>query len=149
PADQRASCKLEAGVAKRSYLTDQTRSREGALVSEAPGRRRSRVPMALGIFVGVVLLVVVGGAIALRTLLSPERLRTQVIHVTAAKFGAEPDLKTIRLTFVPLGIRLEGFSLPGVEPGDPPLFTFESAHARVRPFPLLARALIIDEIKVV
>lgn len=105
--------------------------------------------MALGVFMGLVVLVVVGGAIALRTLLTPERLRTQVIHVTTAKFGAEPELKSIRLTFIPLGIRLEGFSLPGVEPGDPPLFTFESAHARVRPFPLLARALVIDEIQIV
>jgi hypothetical protein len=105
--------------------------------------------MVLGIILGIVALVVVGGAIALRMLVTPERLRTQVIRVTATQFGAEPELKNIRLTFVPLGIRVEGFSLPGVEPGDPPLFTFESAHARVQPFPLLARALIIDEIKVV
>jgi len=105
--------------------------------------------MVFGIFFGVMLLVVIGGGIALRMLLTPERLRTQVIHATKIAYGTEPELKNIRLTFVPLGIRLEGFTLPGVEPGDPPLLTFESAHARVRPFPLLARALIIDEIKVV
>ena len=118
-------------------------------MSEAPPRRRSRIPMVLGVVLGILLLVVVGGGIALRTLLSPERLRTQVIQATATQFGAEPELKNVRLTFVPLGVRLEGFSLPGVEPGDPPLLTFEDAHARVRVFPLLARALIIDEIKVV
>ncbi|HET9887479.1 MAG TPA: AsmA family protein, partial [bacterium] len=114
-----------------------------------PPRRKSLIPMVLGIFFGVILLVVIGGGIALRMLLTPERLRTQVIQATTTAYGAEPELKNIRLTFVPLGIRIEGFSLPGVEPGDPPLITFESAHARVQPFPLLARALIIDEIKVV
>lgn len=117
--------------------------------SPAVPHRSRALARGFGIAFAVLLGLAVVAALFIRSRLTPEKLRAEVISFTRTATGIEPQLQGASLTFVPFGARLEGFALPNTASDDPPLLVFDDARVRVSLLPLLTRALVIDEIQLV
>ena len=62
-------------------------------------------------FVGVTCIVILGGAIALRLVLTPERLQTAIVDAATDATGLDVHLDEAYLSFLPFGISLTGLRL--------------------------------------
>ncbi len=113
-----------------------------------PHKSSRRIRIVWFILLGLVILLAVG-ALVLKSVLTPERLRAQIVRATQSAIGVEPSLDAVSLTLIPFGVRLEKFAIPGAAPGDPPFFAIDEGKARVSLLPLLTRAVVVDQIELV
>lgn len=97
---------------------------------------------------GLVALVVVvgGGALALRVILTPERLRTETIRMTKDATGLDVELESASLSMTPFGVRLKELRIAGEKADDPPFLTLASAMVRLNLAPLLARNVVVEQV---
>lgn len=109
-------------------------------VSSEP-RRGFRPPRWLWITAAAVVLLVVSGAVALKLIFPPEKLRQMVMPRLEAAVGREVQLSAVRLKlFPPVAIRLEGLAIanaPGF--GPEPALRVDALDLRVRLLPFLLR----------
>lgn len=113
-------------------------------MAQGTGGRRRRI----GIAAAIVLVVLVGGALTLRAILTPERLRAEVVRATSQATGLGVELGAARLSFVPFGVSIEKLVVAGETPEQEPLLTLESAMVRLQLAPLLGRRVVVDRVEV-
>ncbi len=111
------------------------------------GRSR-RLRVAAFVALGIVVLFL-AGALVLKAMLTPDRLRAEIIRRTTTALGVEPALQSASLTILPFGVRLEGLAIPGAAPADPPLLALDEGRVRLGLLPLLTRSVVVDEIRFV
>ncbi len=112
----------------------------------APRRRGLRIA---AIAASIVVVLAAAGAIVAKSMLTPERLRREIVNAARTGLGVEPAIDDVSLTLLPFGVRLRGVSVPNATADDPPLLAFDEAHLRVSLLPLFARSLVFDEIRFV
>ena len=116
-------------------------------MSEMRGARRGRGRKAVGILLGVFLVVIVAGVVVLKSVFTPERLRAELVRLTSEATGLEVDVDQIRLSFLPLGVSLSGLRLSEPGASGPAFIELEAGLVRVELLPLLKKAIIVDSIR--
>ncbi len=99
------------------------------------------------IVLAVVVVVLGAGAIVLKTMFTPERIRAEVVRAVHGATGLSMELAVARLSLIPLAIDLEGVLIEGVAAEDPPLLTLDSARMRVALAGLLRGRIIVETLR--
>ncbi len=112
---------------------------------------RSRVARRLGILVGAILLVMAGAAIALKVILTPEKLRALVEPRLEAAVGREVQLGSVGLRIFPkVAIRLGDVAIanpPGF--GSEPMLELDALDLQVQVRPLLRREIVLNQVRLI
>ena len=112
---------------------------------------RSRIARRLGILVGAILLVMAGAAIALKVILTPEKLRALVEPRLEAAVGREVQLGSVGLRIFPkVAIRLGDVALanpPGF--GSEPMLELDALDLQVQVRPLLRREIVLNQVRLI
>jgi uncharacterized protein involved in outer membrane biogenesis len=109
-------------------------------------RKRPRALRAVAILVGVLAVVVVAGAITLRAILTPERLRAEIVRGAREATGLDVELDDARLSLLPLGVSIAGFRAGEAAPAEP-FLVLELGLVRLDLVPLLRKKIVVDEIR--
>jgi uncharacterized protein involved in outer membrane biogenesis len=109
-------------------------------------RKRPRALRAVAILVGVLAVVVVAGAITLRAVFTPERLRAEVVRAAHDATGLEVELDDARLSLFPLGVSIAGFRAGETAPAEP-FLALELGLVRLDLVPLLQRRVVVEEVR--
>jgi uncharacterized protein involved in outer membrane biogenesis len=107
-------------------------------------RRRILRILAVLVFLGVIL--VGAGALVLRSALTPERIRAEIVSGAAEATGLAVELGRADLSLLPLGVTLEDLRLTGEDPADPPVLTLDAGLARLNLRALLSRTVVVERI---
>ncbi len=116
------------------------------------GRARGfRAPLWLAGLLGAVALVVVGGAVTLKLLFPPEKLRALVEPQLEARVGREVELGSVRLRVFPrIAVRLGELSIanpPGFSAE--PALQLEALELQLRFWPLLHKQFELGQVRLV
>jgi hypothetical protein len=112
-----------------------------------PRRESGAARIAVIVFV-VVVAIVVGGALVLRAVLTPERLRAEVVRAASDATGLNIDLDDARLSLVPFGVSVRGLRAgEGAAGSDDALLELDSGLVRLDLGPLLRKNVVIEEIR--
>ncbi len=116
------------------------------------GRARGfRTPLWLAGLLGGVALVVVGGAVTLKLLFPPEKLRALVEPQLEARMGREVELGSVRLRVFPrIAVRLGELSIanpPGFSAE--PALQLEALELQLRLWPLLRKQFELGQVRLV
>lgn len=95
----------------------------------------------------VAIVTVAGGALVLRAILTPERLRAETVKRASDATGLAVDLERAGLSFVPFGVEIEKLRIASPRAGDPPLLRLESGMVRLNLRALLGRNVVIERIE--
>lgn len=124
-------------------MTGESGDRSDGLVARMTARRW---PIVL---IGIVLLLIVGGVVALKLLFPPERLRAMVVPRVEAVVGREVRLSSVSLKLFPrVAVRLEGFAIANAEGfGPEPALELRALDLRPRVLPLLRGRVELKELR--
>jgi hypothetical protein len=107
-------------------------------------RRTGRWGRRLGLAALIVVVLASAGALVLRTMLTPERLRASTIDAVRGATGLATELGEARLSLRPFGVTLADLRILGADGA--PVAMMESGLARLSLGPLLRREIVIPRI---
>ena len=108
-----------------------------------PSRHRMRI---WGIVTAVVVVVIAASAIAIRAILTPERLRAEVVRAASEATGLPTTLESAHLSFVPFGVAVEGLRVEN-DTMDGDFFTLTAGLVQLELRALLRKAVVVSQIR--
>ncbi|MFH1681108.1 MAG: AsmA-like C-terminal region-containing protein [Candidatus Eisenbacteria bacterium] len=101
----------------------------------------------IGTVAVVVLVLVVGGVLAVRAFFPPEKVRRMVTERAGEALGVEVSLDDARVSLFPLGIEVRGLRIQNQAPDAPPFLDLREAKVSMRLLPLLSRRIEIAHVE--
>ncbi len=120
--------------------------------ASATGSRKLPAPRWVIVTVGAILLVLIGGAVALKLAFPPEKLRAMVVPRIEERVGRDVELASVRLEVFPrVAVRLEGLSVANPPDfADEPTFELDALELDLRILPLILRREVeLGEVRIV